>query len=133
MSTIHPSPLLRFALLADAAASGASGLLVLLGAAALEPLLGLDAAFLRGVGAFCVAYGGLILWLGLRPALPPAAVIGVIVANAGWVVASLAAIAGGLLLPTAAGVGFIIAQAVAVGVLADLQFLGLRRSAAVPA
>jgi hypothetical protein len=54
MSTIQPSPFLRNVIVLDAAASGATGLLVIAGAGLLEGLLGLPAALLRGAGLVLV-------------------------------------------------------------------------------
>ena len=51
-----------------------------------------------------------------------------IVANAVWSADSLLLLVTGWVQPTAAGTAFVIAQAVAVAVYAELQFVGLRRS-----
>ena len=47
MSNVHPNPFLRNVLMLDAAASGATGLLLVAGAGVLEDLLGLPVALLR--------------------------------------------------------------------------------------
>ena len=56
MSTIHPSPFLRKALLLDAAASGATGLLLIGGAGFLDGLLGLPVALMREAGLILVPF-----------------------------------------------------------------------------
>lgn len=53
---IHPSLFLRRAILADATFSGASAVLLTLGAGALAPLLNLPEALLRETGLFLIAY-----------------------------------------------------------------------------
>ena len=57
----------------------------------------------------------------------------VVVINIIWAGGSLLTLAAGVLSPTALGLSFVIAQAIAVGVLAELQIVSLRRSAPVGA
>jgi hypothetical protein len=52
----------------------------------------------------------------------------VIVCNALWVIDSLAVLLLGATRPTAAGTAFVLAQAAFVGLLAELQFMALRRA-----
>jgi hypothetical protein len=54
----------------------------------------------------------------------------VIAVNAIWAVDSMALLASGWMAPNHFGQALIVMQAVAVGVFAELQFIGLRRSAA---
>jgi hypothetical protein len=121
------SQFLRRVLLLDAAASGAMGLLLTLGAGPLTSLLGLPGPLLRGAGLVLIPFAlGLIL-LARRPALSRAAVWAVIGLNAMWVVDSLILLAAGGLQPTALGTAFVLAQAAAVAGLAVLEYLGLKR------
>ena len=53
--------------------------------------------------------------------------MGVIVANALWVVASIALLVSGQVTPTLLGYVFVIGQAIAVLGFAELQWMGLRR------
>ncbi len=55
------------------------------------------------------------------------AIVAVIVANALWVVASIALLVSGEVAPTMLGYVFVIGQAVAVLGFAELQWVGLRR------
>ena len=80
---IHPSLFLRRAILADAIFSGASAVLLTLGAGALAPLLELPEALLRETGLFLIAYATLVGWLGARQAMPKPLVVIVIAGNAG--------------------------------------------------
>jgi CHASE2 domain-containing sensor protein len=131
---IRPSVLLRRAILADAIFSGASALLLSFGAAALAPRLDLPEALLRETGLFLIAYAALVGWLGARQAMPRALVAIVIAGNAAWTVASMALLFSGWVTPNIPGEIFVAAQALAVGALAELQYVGLRRSdAARPA
>jgi hypothetical protein len=130
---LNPSPLLRHTLVADAVISGATGLLMLLGASLLESLLGVPAALLRYAGVSLLPFAVLLLFLATRPGLPRKAVVAVIAANLAWVVASVLLLVSGEIAPTTIGVGFVVFQAVAVAAFADLQYVGLRRSAAAQA
>ncbi|HJT14893.1 MAG TPA: hypothetical protein VJ790_19875 [Dongiaceae bacterium] len=119
--------LLRLALLADAVASGAMGALL---AAAAEPLAewsGLPLALLREVGLLLIPYAALLGYLATRHTTPrrPAQVI--VAGNVLWAVSSVALLVSGLVAPTVLGTAFVIAQALIVAILAELQLLGLRR------
>jgi hypothetical protein len=131
---IQPSSLLRRAILADAVFSGASAMLLSFGAGALAPLLNLPEALLRETGLFLVAYAALVGWLGTRQSMPKALVWIVIAGNAAWTVASIALLFSGAVTPNLLGQAAVAMQAIAVGVFAELQYLGLRRSGvALPA
>jgi hypothetical protein len=121
---------LRYALLADAVASGATGLLLIAGADLLTGLLGLPVALMREAGLLLVPYVALVAFVGTRETISRPAVHAIIVLNVLWVAASIGLLMGGSVAPTALGTAFVIAQAVAVGVFAELQFVGLRRTQA---
>ncbi|WP_151632010.1 hypothetical protein [Noviherbaspirillum aerium] len=123
------SPLfLRRVLLADAAAGAATGLLMLSGAGMLESLLNLPAALLKTAGASLLPLAAFLVWLGTRKAPSRTAVWIVIAVNAVWVVESFYLLLSGWVAPNALGQAFIVAQALAVAVLAELEYFGLRRS-----
>lgn len=126
---ITPSPLLRQALLLDAAASGAAGLLMLLAGPTLAGLLALPEPLLRYAGLVCVIWGAFVGWLGCRARLMRGVVITVIALNVVWVIDSLLLLASGWVRPTALGTAFVLAIAVCVGGFAVLQAMGLRRAA----
>ena len=125
---IQPSLLLRRALLADAVFSGISALLLSLGAGALASLLALPEALLRETGLFLIVYAALVGFLGSRELMPKLAVCLVIGANALWTVDSIALLFTGWVQPNALGQAFVVMQAIAVAVIAELQFVGLKRS-----
>jgi hypothetical protein len=127
---IHPSLFLRRALQADGIFSGVSAVLLTLGGAELAPLLNLPEALLRETGLFLVAYAALVGWLGTRITMPKALVVVVIAGNAAWTLASIALLFSGAVTPNLLGEAAIAMQAIAVGALAELQFIGLRRSGA---
>lgn len=129
MTTVQPSPLLRRALQLDALVSGGAGLLMTLGAGPLSALLALPATLLTGAGLSMLPWCAVLLWLARRDTLDRRAVWAVIAVNAVWVVDSVLLLASGWVQPTLLGQAFVIAQALAVVLFAELQFFGLKRSA----
>ena len=131
---IQLSSFLRRALLADAVFSGASAVLLTLGASGLASWLDLPEALLRETGLFLIAYAALVGWLGTRQSMPKLLLWTVIGGNAAWTAASVALLFSGAVAPNLVGEVMVAAQAIAVGVFAELQYLGLRRSGlALPA
>lgn len=125
---IDASQFLRRALLADALFSGVSAIGLSLDATRLAPLLGLPAALLQSTGLFLIGYAAFVGWLGTRRAMPKALVMLVIAGNAAWTVASLALLLSAAVSPNLLGECVVIAQAIATGVFAELQYMGLSRS-----
>jgi hypothetical protein len=119
---------LRRVLVADAAASAATGLLMLLAAGPLEQWLAIPAGLLRAAGASLIPFAALVGWLALREAVSRAGVWAVIVLNAIWVVDSVALLFTDWVQPAMLGYAFVLAQAAAVAVLAELEYVGLRRA-----
>lgn len=128
-ATVAPSPLLRRALALDAVASGACGLLLAAGAGPLAGLLGLPPGLMRGAGLALLPLAALVGWLGTRATVPRAAVWAVVAVNALWVVESVVLLLSGWVSPTGLGTAFVVAQAALVALFAELEVLGLRRSA----
>jgi hypothetical protein len=127
MSHDQSSTLLRRALILDVMASGATGLLMIVGAGLLEGLLGLPVALLRWAGIVLVPYVAFVAWTATRETISRSAVWAIIAANAAWAIASGLLLVSGLVAPTALGYAFVILQAVVVALLGDLQYMGLRR------
>ncbi|MGQ2979391.1 MAG: hypothetical protein ACT6Q9_06805 [Polaromonas sp.] len=134
LSSLATSPLfLRRVLWLDAATGVATGLLQVLLAAWLAPLLGLPETLLEVSGWALFGYVALIAFIAKRPFIPQALVWLLIAANGVWVLGCLALLFGGLVTPTLLGQGFIAVQALAVGLLMELQWFGVRRAPAQPA
>jgi hypothetical protein len=125
---IQPSLLLRRAFLLDTIVSGMMALLLTVGAGELAPLLDLPEPLLRETGLFLIAYTALVGWLATRQSMPKLLVITVIAGNAAWTVASIALLFSDAVTPNGLGQIFIVAQALVPGALAELQYIGLRRS-----
>ncbi|MFI6323164.1 hypothetical protein ACIBG8_36930 [Nonomuraea sp. NPDC050556] len=117
---------LRLALALDAVVTGVNGLVYLAAAAPVGDLLGPDAGLLREIGVFLLVYTAGVAFVAFRP--KDAAVKAVIALNAVWTLASIAAVVFGLLEFTTLGAVWAIAQALVVGVFAELQIMGLRKA-----
>lgn len=125
---IDPSLFLRRALIADAIFSGVAALGFALGAGIFAPPFNLPEVFLREVGLFLIAYAAFVGWLGTRQAMMKALVLLVIFGNAAWTIGSIALLLSGAVAPNALGIAMVLAQAAVTGVLAELQYIGLRKS-----
>ena len=120
--------LLRLALKLDAVASGALGAILLVTATVLDDLLGIPLGLLVPVGLFLLAYAAFVWVVGSRPRINRKAAWTVVALNFVWVADSVVVVLAGPFPLTGLGVTFILAQAAAVVLFADLQFLGLRRA-----
>ena len=83
---------------------------------------------MRETGLFLIAYTALVGWLGTRQAVPKALVVLVVAGNAAWTIASIALLFSGAVTPNLPGEIVVVAQAIATGVFAELQYVGLRKS-----
>ena len=131
MTMTHPldpqSTFLRRALLADAVLSGATGLMMIAGADVLSGLLDLPAMLLRAAGLMLVPYVAFVLYAGTRAEIARSAVAAIIVINLAWTAASIGLLFTGFVSPNVLGTAFVVFQAAVVGVLAEVQVVGLRR------
>ncbi|MCW5624246.1 MAG: hypothetical protein KIT73_05985, partial [Burkholderiales bacterium] len=129
--TLQPSPFLRLTLLADAVVSGATGLLLAVGAGLLTGLLNIPEAFLRYAGISLLPFAALVGLLATRDHAARSLIWAVIVYNALWALDSVLVLATGWLTPHLLGQAFVLAQALVVGAFAVLQYLGIKRSSPV--
>ena len=126
MSIFAPPRFLPRVMAADAISCAATGALQLGLADMLARLTGLPVPLLTGTGAFLLAYAALAAWMARRP-IPPRRLIGLVVfGNLAWAAGAVALLASGLVAQTTLGVAWVLAQAVVVVVLAQLQWIGLR-------
>lgn len=123
----RPDRFLRRVLALDAATCAATGLLLLAGGGFLERLLGLPATLLAAAGLALLPSAAFIAFVATRERMPRAGVWAIIVLNALWVVGSILLLVSGAVAPTALGAAFVLAQAAAVAILAELEYVGLRR------
>ena len=127
MTQSHTPSFLRRALLADASISAATGLLMALGATSLDSLLGLPTALLQYAGLGLLPIAAFIAYIAIREPMARPAVWLIIACNGLWVLESIWLLLSGMVTPTGWGQAFVLTQAVCVTVLAELEYIGLRR------
>ena len=118
--------LLRFALRADAAVTGAAGVAGAFAARQLAALTGLTVTVEYGLAAFCILYAVTVYFLSALPDVRRAGV-GVVAANVVSTVVAVAAVETGALTLTGAGIGVALASAAYTALFAYAQYRGLRR------
>jgi hypothetical protein len=131
--TFTPSLFLRRVLQLDAAATGATGLLLLGGTNLLHGLLNLPMPLMVYAGIFCVGWAVTLGIASLRAQISRNFVWTIIIANVAWVIGSVALLLSGTVAPTWLGYAFVIAQAIAVDIFAALQYFGLPKRASAAA
>lgn len=130
MTTIrNQTTFLRRVLIADAVAGAVAGAVLLGAAGPLADVLALPAALLRYAGLALLPVAAFILFIATRPQPPRAAVWAIIVVNALWTVESVLLLLSGWVHPNLPGQIFVVAQALMVAGFAELEFIGLRRTA----
>lgn len=128
MSIVASPRFLRNVLFADAASCALTGAMQVLGTAPMAQLLHLPAALLTGTGGFLLAYAATVAFVATRDPVPRALVWLLVAGNFAWAIACGTLLASGLVAPTDLGMAWVLAQAATVIVLAELQWLALRRA-----
>src|SRR5260370_140945 len=95
---------------------------------ALARSLNMPEPLVHDTGLFLIAYAAFVGWLGTRASMPKALVMIVVAGNAAWTLASIALLFSGAVSPNVLGEIMVVTQAIATGVFAELQYIGLRRS-----
>lgn len=133
MSTIVPSPFLKRVLMVDAVSCAAAGLLLLALGEMFAPALGIPASFSQPVGLSLVGFAAVVGLVAVQSRVSPAIIWAIIAYNALWAIESVMVLALGWLTPTTLGIAFVLAQAIWVAILAEAQFIGLRKTGRVQA
>jgi len=133
MTSIRASSLLRRVLIVDALTSGACGVAMFALADVFASLLQLPVELVREAGMILLPFAAFVGFVASRQAPARIAVWAIIALNIVWVVDSVMLLFTGWVAPNVLGYVFVIAQAAMVLVLADLEYMGLKRSAAVAA
>jgi Na+/phosphate symporter len=131
----HPAPsaFLRKALLVDAAGCGVfaiGALIVLAGPEDWRTQLGVYPPLLVGAGLLALFGVPLFPQMARRKRISPTSVGLVIASNASWAVACCGAVAFGWIHATPTGAMIVIAQALATGLIALLEWIGLKSTLA---
>lgn len=119
---------LSAALVIDALVSGVAAAVFIAGSFVLAGFLGLPPALMLWAGIAIVPWVAGLLLISRQSRVSRTLIWTIIVANLAWVAASLYVAFGPAIAPTLAGKVFVVAQAVAVALFAELQALGLKRS-----
>jgi hypothetical protein len=123
---------LRRILVVDAITSGSSALILLLIGGSVADRLGLPPSLVQSVAIALVPFSIFVALLARQERVAPAAVWTVIVLNGAWVIASIWLATSSIVPRNALGNAVIVVQALMVGVLGELQYVGLRRLRARP-
>jgi hypothetical protein len=127
-ASIGRSTFLRRVLFVDAATCVAMGLLLLLATGVLAPLLALPGMLLQYAGLSLLPIAALMAWVATRSNLSRVGVWIVIAGNALWVAGSAFLLVGGWVSPSLLGYVFVVAQALTVVLLAEMEYVGLRKA-----
>jgi hypothetical protein len=128
MSFANSPHFLRYVLWADALSCLACGLLQVIFTASLSERLGLPAILLADTGEFLLLYGAAVAFLAARIRAPAPIIRLLIAGNIAWAVACIALLLGGGFALSLLGKAYIVAQALAVALLAELEYFGVRQS-----
>ena len=128
MTTIRASSLLRRVLTIDAVVSGVSGIALIAFAELFASLLQLPVELVSEVGIAFLPFAAFVGFTASRAEPARIAVWAVIALNVAWVVESIAVLVTGWVTPNVLGYVVVIAQAAGVLVLADLEYMGYRKS-----
>ncbi|MGH8831652.1 MAG: hypothetical protein ACREXV_11240 [Polaromonas sp.] len=132
-SFISSPNFLRNVLRADALSCLACGLLQVALTGAMARLLGLPETLLAYTGEFLLIYAAAVAFISTRKPVPRPLVWGLVAGNLAWALGCVLLLLSGRVAPSLLGTAYVLVQAVTVGVLAELQFFGLRRAASRPA
>ncbi|HUR89291.1 MAG TPA: hypothetical protein VMZ74_09420 [Ramlibacter sp.] len=129
MSMFDSPKFLRNVLFADAASCLATGALQVIFTAPLAEMLRLPSFLLQGTGWFLLAYAAVVAAVATRDPIPRGFVGLFVAGNFGWAAACVALLAATPVAPTLLGDAWVVAQALTVVVLAELQWMGMRLTA----
>ncbi|HEY9219487.1 MAG TPA: hypothetical protein VIO94_15680 [Phenylobacterium sp.] len=127
------TPSLRRVLYVDGLGSLASAALLIAAAQPLSEQLSLPQPLLFETGLALVPFALGVLYVASRREIPRPGVVAIIALNIVWCAASLILLASGATAPNLAGYVVVAVQALGVGLLAELEYLGLRRLSAASA
>ncbi|MUL66685.1 hypothetical protein BOO86_19590 [Mycobacterium sp. CBMA 234] len=124
---VRSDRLLRLALRADALISGATGVIVAAAAGAVASESGIPQSAVYVLAAVLVVYGAVVYGLSTMAAIRRPG-IAVAIANVVFTVAAVLAVVDNVWPLTATGVALMFVSAAYTLVMADLQYLGIRRA-----
>jgi hypothetical protein len=120
------TPFLRNALMADALFSSGGAIIMMAGETALAPLLELPVSLLFLSGVTLLPFVAMLIIVVRAEAVPATLLVAIVTINVLWALASFALLLGSAVSPNVFGTAFVTAQALAVALLAALEFVGFR-------
>lgn len=120
--------LLRYALRADAIFCIATGAIGLIDAQRLATTLGIQPLALSILGSAVALYGAFLFYTAAQPQVSRRIAMAALILDLIWVIDSAVLLVSGWLALTSAGMWAVGLMAIAVAVLAELTFFGLRRA-----
>ena len=129
MTSIRPSSFLRRVLVVDAVFSGSSGIMMIAFAGLIAAVTQLPVELISEAGMLLVPFAAFVGFVASRGAPARLAVWAIIAINIVWAVDSVVLLFTGWVAPNAVGCAVVVAQAAGVLLLADLEYMGLKRSA----
>lgn len=127
LNLLSSSSTLRAVVWFDAFTGVLLGALHLLLTASLAEWLGLPQNLLTVSGVMLLGYAALAITLARAPSMPRGGLWVLIVGNFAWALASLGLLLGSTVTPTLLGQGYLLVHVVSVAMLAELQWMGVRR------
>jgi hypothetical protein len=128
MSIFESPRFLRNVLVADCISCVASGALQVAFTNTLADLTRLPAPLLQATGWFLLAYAAVVGFVATRDPVPRGFVWVFVAGNFAWAAACAALLVARPVSPTLLGEAWVVAQGLCVVVLAELQWMGLRRA-----
>jgi hypothetical protein len=122
----RPDAFLRLAMRADALISGATGVGLLLLAPQVAEVSGTTAAVEYATGAFFVGFGAIVLFLAARPAVRTSGLM-LAIGNLLFSVLTVIVVLAGVWPLTTTGIILVLGTGVYTLVMAELQYVGVRR------
>lgn len=115
----------------DAASSAVLEALLTAAAPTLQDMLGLPVPLLRPAGMVLLPSAAFVAFVAMRPTIWRGGIWTVIAGNVLWVGDSVGVLISSQLQRTPLGTGFVIAQALFVALLAELEFIAIRKMGAL--
>jgi hypothetical protein len=131
--TIRNTPFLRNTLLADAAMGLAAAALLVIGSGSLSPLLALPESLLFWAGVALLPIAIFLVVLARKEMVQRTWLREIVFINWAWVAASIGILLVAPITPNMLGIGFVLAQAIAVAAFAVLEGLALKGETTAPA
>ena len=119
--------MLKRALLVNAAFSAISGLLIVSFDQRIAEFIGYAAISLWPMGVMLLGFGAYLLWFATRRTMNSVSVISVIVSDFAWVLGTVILLVGWNSMISVAGIWLLAVIGMIVFLLAELQWIGLRR------